>query len=86
MLPHNENDHNISGLLKLFIRDLPQPLLSWDHYDAWVRSIIYLFYSKLVSNVSQLTESLYVIRIADQYWTTCRERTFLIRRVKAIDH
>eukprot|EP01087_Luapelamoeba_hula_P002616 TRINITY_DN1229_c0_g1_i2.p1 TRINITY_DN1229_c0_g1~~TRINITY_DN1229_c0_g1_i2.p1 ORF type:complete len:835 (-),score=124.31 TRINITY_DN1229_c0_g1_i2:398-2902(-) len=36
-IAHNENDHNIAGLLKLFIRELPEPLLTWGLYADWNR-------------------------------------------------
>lgn len=30
--------HAVAGLVKLFLREMPEPLLSYDLYDAWVAS------------------------------------------------
>lgn len=30
------NPHNISNLLKLYLRELPNPLLTYERYDAFV--------------------------------------------------
>ena len=32
----HENDHNVASLLKLWLRELPEPLLTWNLYDDWV--------------------------------------------------
>jgi hypothetical protein len=36
VLPASENDHNVTGLLKMWIRDLPDPLLTYGHYPEWI--------------------------------------------------
>jgi len=36
VLPASENDHNVTGLLKLWIRDLPEPLLTYRFYQKWI--------------------------------------------------
>eukprot|EP01090_Pellita_catalonica_P019203 TRINITY_DN6437_c0_g1_i1.p1 TRINITY_DN6437_c0_g1~~TRINITY_DN6437_c0_g1_i1.p1 ORF type:complete len:870 (+),score=227.52 TRINITY_DN6437_c0_g1_i1:105-2714(+) len=34
--PIHENEHNVSGLLKLWMRDHPDPLLGYDLFDEWI--------------------------------------------------
>eukprot|EP01089_Gocevia_fonbrunei_P010726 TRINITY_DN23691_c0_g1_i1.p1 TRINITY_DN23691_c0_g1~~TRINITY_DN23691_c0_g1_i1.p1 ORF type:complete len:253 (+),score=82.28 TRINITY_DN23691_c0_g1_i1:60-761(+) len=36
--PLHETDHNVASLLKLWLRELPEPLLTWDLYENWVRA------------------------------------------------
>jgi len=64
VLPHNENDHNISGILKAFIRDLPDPLFTFAMYDTWVLLftstlvLFYLFILTILSTRSKLVHRL----------------------------
>ena len=34
MLDATENTNNVSGLLKLYLRSLPEPLLRFDNYET----------------------------------------------------
>ncbi|KNC69511.1 hypothetical protein SARC_17981, partial [Sphaeroforma arctica JP610] len=31
-----ENPHNVAGLIKLYLRELPEPLMTWDMYDPFI--------------------------------------------------
>jgi hypothetical protein len=33
-LSENEDEHTVAGLFKLFLRELPEPIIPYDHYDA----------------------------------------------------
>lgn len=34
-----ENPHIISGMIKQFLRDCPEPLLTYDLFDRWIGAI-----------------------------------------------
>jgi len=32
------DDHMVAGLLKQWIRELPEPLMTWGLYDEWIKA------------------------------------------------
>eukprot|EP01134_Creolimax_fragrantissima_P005409 CFRG5409T1 len=60
-----ENPHNIAGLVKLYLRELPEPLMTWDMYEPFIVPQQYYdadrridFYRGLVSCLPEINRSL----------------------------
>lgn len=61
--------HNVTGLLKLFLREMPDPLIPFDLYDQFIAA----------NAVQDYDERLYAIR--DLVWNMPRPNFHLTRRL-----
>jgi len=62
VFPSFEVEHNISGLLKLWIRCLPEPLLTFQLYDRWVQAGSLVIQEKAELQSQPLQRSLVAVR------------------------
>ena len=78
--------HSVAGVLKLFLRELPEPLLSFDLYDCWIAAHGWCFFRRPLTFADTGSPALRLAYLRELVYALPAENINLLKRLSHFFH